>query len=76
MLLVEIPWAARVWALPFLSALAPSERYAAERGIRHKKITKSAFQNCFVRKGHRNCWQQLSHQNAKLPVGAHPLTEG
>src|SRR5215210_6548634 len=28
MLLVEIPWASRVWALPFLSVLAPSERYA------------------------------------------------
>ena len=39
MLLVEIPWASRVWALPFLSALAPSERYASERGRRHKKIT-------------------------------------
>jgi hypothetical protein len=24
MLLVEIPWAGRIWALPFLSALAPS----------------------------------------------------
>ena len=30
MLLVEIPWASRVWALPFLSVLAPSERYAAK----------------------------------------------
>ena len=39
MVLVEIPWASRVWALPFLSALAPSERYAQERGKRHKKIT-------------------------------------
>ena len=39
MLLVEIPWASRAWALPFLSALAPSERYAARRGGRHKKIT-------------------------------------
>jgi hypothetical protein len=39
MLLVEIPWASRVWALPFLSALAPSERYAVRRGRRHKKIT-------------------------------------
>jgi hypothetical protein len=39
MLLVEIPWTSRVWALPFLSALAPSERYAAARGRRHKKIT-------------------------------------
>ena len=39
MLLVPIPWAGRVWALPFLTALAPSERYAAERGRRHKKLT-------------------------------------
>jgi hypothetical protein len=42
--LVEIPWASRVWALPFLSALAPSERYAAERGRQHKKITEWAWQ--------------------------------
>jgi hypothetical protein len=44
MLLVRIPWASRVWALPFLSTLAPSERYAAERGKRHKKITEWAWQ--------------------------------
>jgi hypothetical protein len=44
MLLVEIPWASRIWALPFLSALAPSERYAAKRGRRHKKITEWAWQ--------------------------------
>jgi hypothetical protein len=45
MLLVPIPWAARgVWALPFLSALAPSERYAAARGRRHKKVTEWAWQ--------------------------------
>ena len=44
MLLVEIPWASRVWALPFLCALAPSERYAAKRGKRHKKITEWAWQ--------------------------------
>src|SRR5215204_6049879 len=31
-LLVRIPWASRVWALPFLSALAYSERYAKEQG--------------------------------------------
>src|ERR671910_1153107 len=48
MLLVEIPWAARVWALPFLSALAPSERYAARRGRRHKKITQWAWQMLLV----------------------------
>jgi hypothetical protein len=44
MLLVEVPWASRVWALPFLSALAPSERYAARQGRRHKKITEWAWQ--------------------------------
>src|ERR687893_1328096 len=44
MLLVEVPWASRVWALPFLSVLAPSERYAAQRGRRHKKITEWAWQ--------------------------------
>jgi DDE superfamily endonuclease len=48
MLLVEIPWASRVWALPFLSALAPSERYAAKRGRRHKKITEWAWQLLLV----------------------------
>jgi hypothetical protein len=30
--------------LPFLSVLAPSERYAAKRGKRHKKITEWAWQ--------------------------------
>jgi hypothetical protein len=39
MLLVPIPWAGRVWALPFLTALAPSERYCREQGQRHKKLT-------------------------------------
>ena len=49
MLLVEIPWASRVWALPFLlAALAPSERYAAARGRRHKKITEWAWQLLLV----------------------------
>src|ERR671911_372354 len=48
MLLVEIPWASRVWALPFLSALAPSERYAARRGRHHKKITEWAWQLLLV----------------------------
>jgi hypothetical protein len=34
--------------LPFLSALAPSERYAARRGKRHKKITEWAWQLLLV----------------------------
>src|SRR3712207_3120393 len=44
MLLAPIPWAARTWALPFLTALAPSERYCRERGQRHKKLTDWACQ--------------------------------
>lgn len=44
MLLVPIPWAGRVWALPFLTALAPSERYCAERNKQHKTLTDWARQ--------------------------------
>src|SRR3954465_6983532 len=39
MLLAPVPWARCVWGLPFLTVLAPSERYAAEQGKRHKKLT-------------------------------------
>src|SRR5215213_11324403 len=39
MLLVPISWAGRVWALPFLTTLAPSERYCREHGRQHKKLT-------------------------------------
>src|SRR3954451_10161217 len=38
MLLPPTPWAGRVWALPFLTALAPSERACRERGCRHKPL--------------------------------------
>jgi DDE superfamily endonuclease len=44
MLLLPIPWAGRVWALPFLTALAPSERHRGERGRRHKTLTDWARQ--------------------------------
>lgn len=44
LLLAPIPWAKRVWALPFLTVLAPSERYHQERGMRHKKLTDTARQ--------------------------------
>lgn len=44
-LLAPVPWASRVWSLPFLSALAYSERYAEERGKkRHKTLTDWAWQ--------------------------------
>jgi len=43
-LLAEVPWASRVWALPFLCALAPSERYAQQQGRGHKSLTEWAWQ--------------------------------
>lgn len=43
-LLVDIPWAGRIWALPCLTALCPSERYYQERGRTHQKLTERARQ--------------------------------
>lgn len=42
--LAPVGWAARVWALPFLTALCPSERYGpyVQRGRRHKPLTERA----------------------------------
>jgi len=51
MLLTPIPWARRVWALPFLTVLAPSERYHEQRKKRHKTITDWARQ--LIRQVHR-----------------------
>ena len=47
MLLTPIPWAKRVWALPFLTALCPSERYYEKRVRGHKKLTDWARQMLF-----------------------------
>ena len=44
MLLVPIPWAGRVWALPFVTALCPSERYHQDRGRQHVTLTDRARQ--------------------------------
>lgn len=44
MLLAPIPWAQRVWALPFLTVLAPSERYYKGKARKHKKLTEWARQ--------------------------------
>ena len=48
---MPLPWAGRVWALPFLSALAPCERSAQARGRRHQPLTGWARQ--LRRQGHR-----------------------
>ena len=44
MLLVNIPWAKRIWGLPFLTVLAPSERYYESKPRGRKKLTDWARQ--------------------------------
>ena len=44
MWLTAIPWAQRVWALPILTALAPSERFYETSVRSHKKLTDWARQ--------------------------------
>lgn len=44
MWLTPIPWAGRVWALPFLTLLCPSERYYARYGRTHQWLTERARQ--------------------------------
>ena len=39
MLLAPVPWAQRTWALPFLTCLAPSERFYQAKGREPKKLT-------------------------------------
>lgn len=47
MLLVEIAWVQRGGALPFLTVLAPSERYSQQYKLRHKKLIDWARQMMF-----------------------------
>jgi hypothetical protein len=44
MVLVPLAWADRVWALPFLTVLCPSERFYAQRGRRHQPLPERAWQ--------------------------------
>jgi hypothetical protein len=54
LLLTPIPWASRVWALPVLTVLAPSERSHQPCKMRHTTITDWA-------------WQMLLHVSRWLP---------
>ncbi|HEY1353658.1 MAG TPA: hypothetical protein VGF67_28960 [Ktedonobacteraceae bacterium] len=54
LLLTSSPWAQRVWAWPFVTVRAPSERSHAERTKRHQTITDGA-------------WLRLWHVSRGLP---------
>ncbi len=43
-LLARVPWTQKIWALPFLTALAPSARYYQSRGRQPQKLTDRARQ--------------------------------
>ncbi|MBV9038227.1 MAG: transposase [Acidobacteriaceae bacterium] len=47
MLLAPVPWAARPWASPFFTCLAPSERYRQKCQKRHKPVLDWARQMIF-----------------------------
>lgn len=59
MLLAEVPWAGRVWALPVLTLLAPSERATTAAGRRYKTIVAWA----------RQAMRQLARWGAALAPG-------
>lgn len=44
MLLAPVPWTRRIWALPFLTVLSPSERYYHQRGRRPRTLLDRARQ--------------------------------
>jgi hypothetical protein len=44
MVLTPLAWAERVWALPFLTVLCPSERFYGQRGRRPQPLTDRAWQ--------------------------------
>jgi DDE superfamily endonuclease len=44
MVLTPIAWANRVWALPFMTVLCPSERFYAQQGRRHHTLLERAWQ--------------------------------
>ena len=44
MVFTPLSWADRVWALPFLTVLCPSERFYKQRGRGHQTLTERAWQ--------------------------------
>jgi DDE superfamily endonuclease len=44
MLLTPLPWAGRVWALPFMTVLCPSERFYEQQGRSQQTLVERAWQ--------------------------------
>ena len=67
MLLPDIAWAGRVWALPFLTALAPSEHYASTRAAGTRNSPTGADRCCCRRRD--GCPSAIS---SRSPTAATP----
>ncbi len=50
MVLARVSWAQRVWALPFMTLLCPSQRYYQTAGRRHRPLTERAVQALLILK--------------------------
>ncbi len=58
-LLAPVPWAGRVWALPFLSALWPTPNATPrKRGLRHKRSSPNGPGSC-------SCWPGVGIRSAR-----------
>lgn len=70
MLIVDIAWIGRAWALPFLTVLAPSERYDQQRGRKHRTVLdKAAAMVRLVR------WWLPEHELVIVGDGAYAANE-
>jgi DDE superfamily endonuclease len=70
MLIVDIPWIGRAWALPFLTVLAPSKRYDQQRGRTHRTVlTKASAMVRLIR------WWLPEHAIVIAGDGAYAATE-
>ena len=70
MLLTELKWTNRLWALPFLTVLAPSKRFHDKQGLKHKKVSDWSRQICLTIKR----WLP-NHQLLFIGDGAYAVME-
>jgi hypothetical protein len=75
MLLAPIAWAGCVWALPFLTILAPSERSAQKQGRRHKKLVRRCCKppaGCRDRRRQQLLGHRVAALRQPVPGRRHP----
>lgn len=75
MLIVDIPWTDRAWALPFLTVLAPSKRYDEQRGRNHRTVPeKPGPPQCSIPPTRNRCYHANKRSHAATWVGSGSLS--